>query len=249
MASRRSWRIPALILSLVATVFLAASVPASAEGRGPSDDSRASVSLDAASSAIPTVAQPLVTDSANARSVLQGSGRKAVATAVATSGCGGCSGTATTLQTVSVQPGGAAIADNVATAWSSCASCSSSAISVQIVTGPSVSTVQVNNRSLALNAGCSACTTTAVALQFVVVGGTQRELTATTKSIIQQIEHDLGVKLTSPAAQKAAASMGPSARREAAQHDADDAAARAKSAISSDLRPAQVGVRVEVQAG
>jgi hypothetical protein len=234
------WKPAAVVLSLLGTLLLATSVPgaASAAGRGPSNDLRSSISLDAASSAIPTTARTAVTDSANATAVLEGQGRKAVATAVATSGCDGCSGTATTFQTVLVKQGGAAIADNVATAWSSCSSCSSSAVSVQIITGPSASSVEVNNRSLALNAGCTACTTTAVALQFLVIGGSQRELSGTTKALIQQIEQDLGIQLA-----------GKSVHRDQAQKAADDAGKRAKSAIATDLRPGDVSVRVELKTG
>ena len=238
MARRPRWKVPAAVLSLIVLATLGASAPgtASADGRGPDDASRVSSSLDAASSAIPSASRPLVTDAARSEAVLQPSGGKAVSTAVATSGCDGCSGTATTLQTVRIAGNGAAIADNVATAWSSCAGCSSTAVSVQILTGAKASAVVVNNRSLALNVACSGCTTTAVALQFVTIGGTQRELSAATKTLIQQIEQELGLTL-----------LG--ARGDEAKQDADDAANRAKAAIAADSGADDVAAYVEVDAG
>lgn len=240
MARRPRWRSLALVLALLALALAGSSAagPASAQGRGPSDDARASASLDVASSAIPTAAQPLVTDSARADTVLGPGSGKAVATAVSTSNCAGCSGTAITFQTVSVATGGPAMADNVATAWSSCASCSSSAVSVQIVTGSSASAVTVNNRSLALNVACASCTTTAVALQFVVIGATQRALSASTRALIKKIEQQLGIKL----------SVGPQ-NRASAQKDADDAAAQAKSEIAKDTGAADVRTKVGVDSG
>ena len=246
MARRPRWKIPAAALSLIVVAALGASGPgaASADGRGPDDDSRVSSSLEAASAAIPTVGRPLVTDAARSDPSLQPSGGKAVSTATATSGCNGCSGTATTLQTVRVVGGGAAVADNVAAAWSSCAGCSSTAVSVQIITGPQASSVVVNNRSLAINVTCSGCTTTAVALQFVIIGGSQRELSAETKSLIQQIEQELGLKLSTTRA----AHPGDSWHDEASK-DADDAASRAKAAIATDTHAASVAARVEVDAG
>ncbi|WP_138415169.1 hypothetical protein [Sinomonas gamaensis] len=239
MARRLSWKASALALALLAVSLAGGSAvgPASAQGRGPSDDVRASASLDVASSAIPTVALPLVTDSARADTTMGPSSDKAVATATATSNCAGCSGTATTLQTVFVAKGGSAVADNIATAWSSCANCSSSAVSVQIITGENAKAVNVNNRSLALNVACTSCTTTAAALQFVVIGGTDRSLSATTRSLIRQIEQDLGIKL---------AVNGKS--HAAAQRDADDAAAKAKAAIAADTK-AEVRSKADVDTG
>ncbi|MCH6471281.1 hypothetical protein [Sinomonas terrae] len=240
MARRARWKTLALVLALLALALAGSSAagPASAQGRGPSDDVRASGSLDVSSSAIPTVAQPLVTDSARSDTVLGPGSGKAVATAVSTSNCNGCSGSATALQTVSVSSGAPAMADNAATAWSNCANCSSSAVSVQIVTGSSASSVTANNRSLALNVACTSCTTTAVALQFVVIGGSQRALSASTKALIKQIEQQLGIKL----------SVGPQ-NRTSVQKDADDAAAQAKSAIANDTKAADVKTKVEVDSG
>ncbi|WP_415856578.1 hypothetical protein [Sinomonas sp. G460-2] len=246
MARRLRWKVPAIALSLAVVAALGASAPgaASADGRGPDDDSRASASLEAASTAIPTVARPLVTDATRSDPILRPSGGKAVSTATATSGCDGCSGTATTLQTVRVVGNGAAVADNVAAAWSSCAGCSSTAVSVQIITGPRASAVVVNNRSLAVNVACVGCRTTAVALQFVIIGGSQRELSAETKALIQQIEQELGLKLS------AAKAVHPEdSWRDEAKKDVDDAANRAKAAIVEDTRAPGVTARVEVDAG
>src|SRR5438128_10006399 len=108
MARHPRWKVPAFALSLIVVSALGASAPgaASAEGPGPGDDSRASSSLDVGSSAIPSAARLLVTDAARSEATLPSRG-KAVATAVATSGCDECSGTATTLQIVRVAGPGA----------------------------------------------------------------------------------------------------------------------------------------------
>jgi hypothetical protein len=108
---------------------------------------------------------------------------------------------------------------------------------VQIITGENAKSVNVNNRSLALNVACTSCTTTAAALQFVVIGGTDRSLSATTRSLIRQIEQDLGIKL---------AVNGKS--HAAAQRDADDAAAKAKAAIAADTK-AEVRSKADVDTG
>jgi hypothetical protein len=71
----------------------------------------------------------------------------------------------------------------------------------------------------------------------VVIGGTDRSLSATTRSLIKQIEQDLGIKL---------AVNGKS--RASAQRDADDAAAKAKAAIAADTK-ADVRSKVEVDTG
>ncbi|MDQ4504169.1 hypothetical protein [Sinomonas sp. ASV322] len=249
MARRPQHKISAVLLAALAAATLAAAIPASAsaEGRGPSDDSRASSSLDAASSAIPTSARPLVTDAARSEAVLRPEGGKAVATAVATSGCDGCSGTATTLQTVTLAGRAAAIGDNVATAWSSCAGCSSTAVSVQIITGPKAAAVQANNRSLALNVACSGCRTTAVALQFVILGGTRRDLSAQTKALIQRIEQELGLTLS---AQNARKDDDPSeSGHDDARRSADESAERARQAIKDDTGADDVSTRVDVEIG
>ncbi|NUP74423.1 MAG: hypothetical protein HOQ07_07220 [Sinomonas sp.] len=247
MARRLRFRVPAFTLALILVSALGASAPgaASAEGRGPDDDSRASASLDAASSAIPTSTHPLVTDAARSEAVLRPSGGKAVSTAVATSNCDGCSGTATTLQTVRVTGNAPAAADNVATAWSSCSACSSTAVAVQIITGPRAASIEVNNRSLALNVLCSGCKTTAVALQFVIIGGSQKELSSATKALITQIEQELGLKLSASSTR----ARSPEDSRDDAQRDADDAANRAKDAIKSDTQAQDVKAHVEVETG
>ncbi|MEA5456308.1 hypothetical protein SPF06_16345 [Sinomonas sp. JGH33] len=243
--ARRPQHPLALLVTAFAAVALAASVPesASAEGRGPSDESRASSSLDVASSAIPTSANPLVTDAARSETGLRPTGGKAVATAVATSECNGCSGTATTLQTVTLDGPAAAVGDNVATAWSSCVGCSSTAVSVQIITGPRAAPIEANNRSLAANIACADCQSTAVALQFVILGGTRRELSAQAKAIIQQIEQELGLTL---AAQEA---RNDGSHHDDAERAAEDAAARARDAIKNDTRADSVAARVDVETG
>ena len=84
-------------------------------------------SLDTASSAIPSAANPAVTDVAQATTRSRAAGAKAISSSIATSDCDGCSGQSTAFQVVYFDGSGAALADNTAAAWSSCAGCASSA--------------------------------------------------------------------------------------------------------------------------
>jgi hypothetical protein len=71
----------------------------------------------------------------------------------------------------------------------------------------------------------------------VVIGGSQRSLSAATTALITQIEQELGIKLSAEPKNRAAA-----------RQNADDAAARAKAAMEEDLN-GEVKAHVEVDTG
>jgi hypothetical protein len=91
------------------------------------------------------------------------------ASATATSDCDDCVATSSAVTVSYVKVDRTARADNVAQAWSSCAGCESHAVSVQVVVLRRAASVRADNRALAANAGCSECSTSAVAYQLVVV--------------------------------------------------------------------------------
>ncbi|TXN32331.1 hypothetical protein [Lacisediminihabitans profunda] len=171
--------------------------PTAAEGSGHTDvDRLVGVGrFDTASSAIPTAAQPTAADRVDATAHAGRNAPKSVASAVATSNCDGCQGTATTFQVVYFDGSGPALADNTATAWSSCASCGASSVSVQLVVVRRAQPITVNNRALALNVACTGCSTSAAAIQFVIAGGTRRELSAQAHALIDQIQTELAASL------------------------------------------------------
>ncbi len=92
----------------------------------------------------------------------------AVATATAT--CEGCQGTAWTVQVGDVRRARTVRAANVATAWSSCRECGGDVVSVQVLLVRPAVRLNVDNRALALNAGCDRCRTSARAFQVVATG-------------------------------------------------------------------------------
>lgn len=204
----RSRRLVTLItvLAAAATLALTGSVV------GPVDTSDASpgryqwrADLDAASTAIPTQAQPTV--QATTKSLLRAGARNTKATAVAAGStmCDGCSGTATTLQVVYFDGSGTVSADNVANAVSQCPGCaggaSTAVVSVQVVIARRADQLVVNNRSFAANVDCAGCQTKACAVQFVLVGGNRRDLSAASKDLIGQLQDALAGTLAATTGQ------------------------------------------------
>ncbi|WP_125610270.1 hypothetical protein [Specibacter cremeus] len=200
-------------------------------------------SLDAASSAIPSTANPTVGDNAVATARTSSSAAKAVASSVATSNCDGCSGTSTTFQVVYFT-GTAATGDNTAAAWSSCTGCTSSAVSVQLVVARRAQPLTVNNRALALNSGCVDCNTSAAAIQFVIAGGSYRELSSQAKALISEIQAELADRLQQPAKNSQRRMAAPEAKALV-----DDTAARLSKIIVSAVGGAAVQRNVDVQVG
>jgi hypothetical protein len=224
-------------LALVAAVVL----PAAAQGQhalGSPNSSR----LETASSAIPTAANPVVTDTAQGAARISASPAKAVASSVATSNCDGCDAESTALQVVYFDGSTGASADNTATAWSSCAGCASSAVSVQLVVARHSVPVTVNNRALALNAACAGCTTTSAAIQFVIAGDTKRQLSEQAKVLIARIQAQLADRMAEPS---------PDQGQQKAQADtlATETAQKLESVIITDMGPASVQRLIDVQVG
>jgi hypothetical protein len=206
--------------------------------------------VDAASSALPTDAQPSVDDGVQDVVRIKQSDPKATAVSTASSTCDGCRAAATTFQVVYFDGAGPAKADNVATAWSGCANCESSAVSVQVVVVRRSDQVTVNNRALALNVLCGSaedetgagCQTSSVALQFVLVGGSRRDLTAATKSLLEQLQTELADRL---------ATGDPSAAdsRMRAMGEVDSVADRLQNILVTDTGATSVQRNVDVQTG
>ncbi|KGN31296.1 hypothetical protein N802_04200 [Knoellia sinensis KCTC 19936] len=108
----------------------------------------------------------------------------------ATADCDGCTATASALTIVSATDGGhpysrvkatgRAVVDNMATTTTSdCTGCGTVAVSLQVVLARTQTLLSVNNRSIAVNAGCTECKAASAAYQIVIVS---EELTRLTQS-------------------------------------------------------------------
>lgn len=246
----RSRRLVTLITVLAAAATLA--LTGSVVGPVASSDASAGryqwrADLDAASTAIPTAAQPTV--QSTTKSLLRAGARNTKATAVAagSTGCDGCSGTATTLQVVYFDGSGTVSADNVATAVSQCPDCQSGAttsvVSVQVVIARRADQLVVNNRSFAANVLCEKCQTKACALQFVLVGGTRKDLSAASKDLIGQLQDALAGKLAATGGQ-------PSAQaRTSAESATASIADQLQAVLVKDTGSTTVQRNIDVQVG
>jgi hypothetical protein len=223
-------RIDARITSISAAVAVAGLLLAGA----PPGDDRRSGRIEAAASAIPTAAEPVVADHSTSSAHAGRAADTVVAAAVATSDCDGCEGTSTVFQVIHFDANASdASADNSAAAWSSCTGCTSSAVSVQLLVVRDPARLTVNNRALAVNAECDACTTSAAAIQFVLAGGTKRELTARTRDLIAQVEAQLADRLADAAG--AADASSRQAGASSATGLVDEAATELERIIRADL--------------
>ena len=246
----RSRRLVTLItvLAAAATLALTSSVvgPAGTSDASPGR-SQWRADLDAASTAIPTAARPTVQTATQSLLRAGASNTKATAVAAGSTGCDGCSGTATTLQVVYFDGAGTVSADNVANAISQCPECSSGAstasVSVQVVIARRADQLVVNNRSFAANVACDGCVTTACAVQFVLVGGSRRDLSATSKNLIGQLQEALAGQLVATAGQ-------PSARaRSSAQSATASVADQLQAVLVQDTGSTTVQRNIDVQVG
>jgi len=116
--TRNRWIANLAVVGLTVSLTFAASLlqPVAPSDATSASSGRWNANLDAATSAIPTPAQPSVIDqNANLLRVRQ-SNAKVTASAAATANCDGCQGQATTLQVVYFDGRGPKNADNVATA-------------------------------------------------------------------------------------------------------------------------------------
>jgi hypothetical protein len=163
--SRRSGsrRAGVRFVALAVLVMLALTTTASAHQR-----EHGRHRFDLVASAQPSDAQQAVTDEAYdvSRSGHRFVDANTVATSAAT--CDGCRGTARAVQVLDARRSHHVHADNVATAWASCEGCGGDVVSVQLVLVGSRPDLTVNNRALAVNAGCTGCDTSAAAYQVVM---------------------------------------------------------------------------------
>ena len=242
------------LLTLITVLAAAATLALTGSVAGPVSTADASpgrsqwrADLDAASAAIPTAAQPTVQTAT--QSLIRAGTRNTKATAVAagSTGCDGCSGTATTLQVVYFDGAGTVSADNVANALSQCPGCSggasTAAVSVQVVIARRADQLIVNNRSFAANVACDGCATTACALQFVLVGGSRRDLSAASKDLIGQLQDALAGKLAATTGQPS-----PQARS-SAQSATASIADQLQAVLVQDTGSTTVQRNIDVQVG
>src|SRR5260370_13938796 len=62
---------------------------------------------------------------------------------------------------------------NMAYSWGSCVGCNTFSLAMQVNVVGNRSAIYANNHALALNFKCSGCTTTAMALQYIIVSQSQ----------------------------------------------------------------------------
>jgi hypothetical protein len=237
------------VLAIATTLALTGSVV------GPAGTSDASpgryqwrADVDAASTAVPTPAHPTVQSTTKSLLRAGASNTKATAVAAGSTECEGCSGTATTLQVVYFDGSGTVSADNVANAISLCPKCTTgpvtAAVSVQVVIARRADQLVVNNRAFAANASCDGgCESNAAAVQFVLVGGSRKDLSAASKDLIGQLQDALAGKLAATAGQ-------PSAQaRTSAESATASIADQLQAVLAKDTGSTTVQRNVDVQVG
>ncbi|HEY5877775.1 MAG TPA: hypothetical protein VIU11_02620 [Nakamurella sp.] len=247
------------VLAAAATLALTGSMvgPVASSDASPGR-SQWRADLDAASTAIPSIAQTSVQTLDQSLIRSRASNSKATAVAVAmTTNCDGCTGEAGTLQVVYFDGRGPVAADNVANAVSQCPDCDgpvvATAVSVQVVFVKRADQVTVNNRALAANVLCGPqdggpvseeiCTSSAAAYQFVVIGGNRRDLTASAKDTIGQLQDVLAGEL-------ATAAQAPQAQAQAsAEAQTSSIADQLQAVLVNDTGSTQVQRYVDVQVG
>ncbi len=168
--------------------------------------------LDLTSIAIPTPAQQRVHDTAFDLEHLRGPGGDVDTAAVGTSDCDGCEAVATTLAILYADGRRNGGFDNVATAWNSCTNCSARTVSVQVVVLRKAGPVTVNNRALALNAGCDTCQASAAAYQLVVGAPPGRPMSRADVARLQQWVAQQADTLAAPAPRMAMRSQSQAAK-------------------------------------
>jgi hypothetical protein len=227
---------------VAAVVLTAASLPVPLHDSSSSERGDASLIASAHASDIDQSATDL-----RAQSVELTKGGRARAASTASALCDGCSGEARTVQVVYVSSGGGVAADNVAVAWSSCNSCGSSALAVQVVAMRHAGDVVATNRALAVNTACTGCETDSLAIQYILVGGTGRNLSARVKSLLDALSAQLGEDLSAPGPRQ---QLGPHAKgsRAATTGDAEKEKALGDS-LKQDLGARSVEVRIDARHG
>lgn len=200
--------------------------------------------MHVASRAIPNPHRPQASDTDQVWGPLRPNGGPASASATVQNDCAGCSGTATALQ-VLTSPGVFTLrADNAANALTTGDYARSTAVSVQVIATAEARNIIANNSATAVNVGCTGCVTNSVAIQFILVGVAQRELSPTARSVVAQIEGALAASLDASTTAPAA----PSLRAARARTSTDDAVRQAAAVIAADTG-AQVTANVDVKSG
>ncbi|WP_430296178.1 hypothetical protein [Sinomonas sp. B1-1] len=221
---------------LVVPLAPASAAPGQSQGQGTAWGKY----LNVTSRAVANPAHRVALDSAAVWGPLRSSDDSpASATASAQANCSGCSAQATTLQVLSSAQAANIWANNTASAYTTGDWASSAAVSVQVVTATRSNVIMANNRALSVNEGCTGCASTTAALQYIIVGGKAEALSDAARSIVRQIEQQLGFTFQSD-------SWRPKSERSArARASANDAAERARAVIAADTG-ASVESRVDV---
>lgn len=235
---RRARSTPALVRSgaavtLAASLLAAPAVPASATP-GQSQGVAWGRSMHVASRATPTPQRPTTVDAEAVTATLRPHGGPASASAAAQTACAGCSGTAVTLQVLTSPGVGAIRATNTATAYTTGNGASSTAVSVQVIAAADAQGVIASNSALSVNEGCTGCSASTIAIQYIAVGG--QELSPAARELVRQIEDALAAEIN------AAPPATRTARAAHARSASNDAAQRAHALIAADT-----GVAVETR--
>ncbi|ASN51355.1 hypothetical protein [Sinomonas sp. R1AF57] len=205
------------------------AVPVASASAAPGQGNAWGKYLNVTSRAVANPAHKVAVDSAAVWGPLKSSDDSpASATASAQANCSGCSAQATTLQVLSSAQAANIWANNTATAYTTGNWASSTAVSVQVVTATGSNVIIANNRAVSINEGCTGCTATTAALQYIIVGGKSLDLSDQAKAIVQGIEQELSYTFKND-------SWRPKTERSArARAAANDAAERARAVIAAD---------------
>lgn len=196
--------------------------------------------LDLVASSHPAAPNTSDTDSAASFKRAHSKQVKADSSATASATCDSCKASATALQVIYLDHTRKATADNTATAWSTCRDCGATSVSLQVVVMRPGMDLTARNRALAVNAACEGCSTTAIAVQLVVVTKDHRGLSRDAREKLKALAAELGAQLTGTALTKGA----PAARAQGqVQVPGVDAL------INQELRPMSVQRNLDVKTG
>lgn len=242
--SKKTSLLRASAVGLAAAGMLAAQIAPASAAPGSNQGVAWGQYMHVASRAIPTPHNPGAVDTEQVLGPLRPNGGPASASATVQNDCDECTGSATTLQ-VLTSPGVFTLrTNNVSTAFTTGNYATSTAISVQVVATSNARNVLANNSATAANVGCTGCVSNSVAIQFVLVGVQQSELSPFARSVVSQIEEALAATLNV----NAKATAAPTLRAARARTSTDDAVRRAAAVIAADTG-AQVTANVDVKAG
>lgn len=209
---------------VLTAVLLASAVPASAATTPQTIEGAAAGNVVAR--AVATTPGTQVSAAVVASGPLPYRGASAASRAVSTGG--DTSTAATVLQVLTAGSAGVLRADNTASATVTGNRAIASSVSIQLVAATRADAVVANNAAVATTVGCLECTSNAVALQFIVVGGTEQEISAGTQQYLAALRDELAGRIAAPAPQRMTRQADP-------QSVAEDAARRAADVISADV--------------